>query len=416
MSGTRRRASGKGVIRLLLLLSLLVFAFLLLLVAARNYIEVAETELPDLLGMQLGEAAELLARYDITPIDYPENIRAAAPGEITSQAPPAGTTVRRGRTVSLGVHTPPGGARAPVLIGLTAEEALALARAQSLNLGRIEYENNDAPAGIVISQTPEPGSSVEPEAGLQVTVSRGPELPPVAMPDVHGLPLDTAEQRLRALGFISIGRVASGTTSGTPGLVTSQEPEAGKRVDRSIPVFLGYALASDVVVQVPSLAGVYANTGQVQLQRSGLAAGGIEYDDESTEPPGTILATVPAAGTYTLGGTPVKIIVSGRPGSVSPLSEPRDDTRPAEPSGLFPQDELGGRNVPFVFDPASQGIPALLERRYELRLLVEDERGERTVLDRDMPAGEGVETQVTVYGDALLRMYINDIFFMAWRP
>jgi len=398
-----------------LLLALLVFAFLLLLVAARNYIEVAEAELPDLLGMQLEEATEVLARYDITPVDYPENIRVAVPGEVTSQAPPAGTTVRRGRTVSLGVHTPPGGARAPVLIGLSAEEALAETRAQSLNLGRVEYEDNDAPAGIVVSQTPEPGSSVDPDEGLQIVVSRGPELPPVKMPDVSGKSLDDAEQQLRSLGFISIGRVASGTTGGTPGRVTSQEPAAGDTVDRSTPVFLGYDLASDVVAQVPALDGMFANTARVQLRRAGLTPGGIDYDEESGERAGTVLATVPPAGTYTLNGTPVKLIVSGEQGSVDLPAEAGDDRRD-EPSGMFPEDELGGRDVPFTFDPASQGIPSLMEQRYELRLLVEDERGERTVLDRDMPGGEGIETRVTVYGDALLRMYINDVFFMAWRP
>ena len=419
MSDARRRGGGRAAIRLVLLLALLLFAFLLLLVAARNYIEVSEVELPDLLGMPFTEAEVLLARYDITPVSYEENIRIAEPGEITSQAPRPGTTVRRGRTVSLGVHTPPGGARAPVLIGLTAEEALAQARSESLNLGRIEYEDNDAPAGIVISQTPEPGSSVDPDAGLQVVVSRGPELPPVTMPDVKGQALDAAEQRLRSLGFISIGRVASGTTRGTPGLVTSQEPDAGRQVDRGTPVFLGYDLAADVVVQVPPLGGMHANTARVQLQRSGLAVGGVEYDDDPAAPAGTVLGSVPAAGTYTLNGTPVKIIVNGQPGSVA--LDPVDDRPPADETAagrtdLFPQDDLGGRDVPFSFDPASQGIPALLERRYDLRLVVEDERGERTVLDRDMPAGEGVETGVTVYGDALLRMYINDVFFMAWRP
>ncbi|HLR46061.1 MAG TPA: PASTA domain-containing protein, partial [Deinococcales bacterium] len=211
------------------------------------------------------------------------------------------------------------------------------------------------------------------------------------------------------------GRVASGTTGGTPGRVTSQEPAAGDTVDRSTPVFLGYDLASDVVAQVPALDGMFANTARVQLRRAGLTPGGIDYDEESGERAGTVLATVPPAGTYTLNGTPVKLIVSGEQGSVDLPAEAGDDRRD-EPSGMFPEDELGGRDVPFTFDPASQGIPSLMEQRYELRLLVEDERGERTVLDRDMPGGEGIETRVTVYGDALLRMYINDVFFMAWRP
>lgn len=405
--------------RLLLILALLGVVLALLIVSARNYIEVDEIALPSLVGMNYDEASALLAQENITAVAYPEFIRAAQIDEVTSQAPPAGTIVRRGRTVSLGVHTPPSEARAPVLIGLTAEEALAQARQQSLNLGQIQYAHNDAPAGIVISQSPEPGSAVNPEVGLQVTVSRGQELPPVAMPDVRGLMLDDAEQRLRQAGFISVSRVAAGTTSSRPGSVVSQQPAAGDVVERSMPVYLSYSLAGDVVVQVPSLRGQDAQTAQIRLRAERLAVAGIEYTDDASVPTGTVTGTQPAAGSYMLVNTPVRLVVNAAPGTVPEFADetPGPFGQPeSERPDLFPEGELGGRSVPFEFDPAAQGIPSLMNQRYELRIVVEDDEGERTVLERNMPAGEALSTTVTVYGDALLRMYINEIFFMAWRP
>lgn len=415
---TASNDKGHAVTRLLLILALLGVVLALLIVSARNYIEVDEVALPNLVGMNIDEASALLAQENITAAAYPEFIRAASINEVTSQAPPAGTIVRRGRTVSLGVHTPPSEARAPVLIGLTAEEALAQARQQSLNLGQIEYAHNDAPAGIVISQSPEPGSAVDPEVGLQVTVSRGQELPPVAMPDVRGLMLDDAEQRLRQAGFISVSRVASGTTANRPGSVISQQPSAGAMVERSMPVYLSYSLAGDVVVQVPTLRGQDAQTAQIRLRAERLAVAGIEYTDDPSVPTGTVVRTQPAAGSYMLANTPVRLVVNAAPGTVPEFADetPVPGTEPGPGTDLFPSGELGGRSVPFEFDPAAQGIPSLMNQRYDLRIVVEDDEGERTVLERNMPAGEALSTTVTVYGDALLRMYINEIFFMAWRP
>ncbi len=409
--------SGRTAVRLLLILALLGLVLAFLVVFARNYIEVDEIELPNLVGMDINAATELLAEDNIVPLAYAETIRNAAIDEVTSQTPPAGTVVRRGRTVSLGVHNPPGQSRAPVLIGLTADQALELTRTENLNLGQIDYaHNDDAPAGIVISQTPEPGTSVDPTVGLQVTVSRGQELPPVPMPDVRGQMLDDAEQRLRAAGFISIGRVATGITGSRPGSVISQEPSAGTIVERNTPVFLGYGLAASTVVQIPSLAGRSASAAQSQLRTAGLIPGSIEYVDEPSVGMGVVVRTVPAAGSYTLVNTPIRLVVNGAPGTVA-LDEPMltDPVQPAAPE-IFPEGELGSRTVPFDFNPADQGIQSLMEQRYDLMVVVEDDRGERTVLERNLPGGEAINTSVTVYGDALLRMYINGIFYMAWRP
>lgn len=412
------RSAGQAAMRLLLVLVLLVLGLVLLVIAARNYIEVDEVELPSLIGMDITAASQLLADENIIAVAYPEHIRAASIDEVTSQSPPAGAVVRRGRTVSLGVHTPPTAARAPVLIGLTAEEALAQAREQNLNLGQILYAHNDVPAGIVISQSPEPGSTVDSSVGLQVTVSRGPELPPVAIPDVRGLMLEEAELRLRQLGFITISRVAAGTTRDRPGSVLNQQPVAGSVVDRSTPVYLSYGLAGDVVVQVPSLTGQFASTAQVQLRSAGLQAGSVEYVNEPGVATGAVVRTEPAAGSYTLAGAPVRLIVNGSAGTVQLGGDL--PTAPEAGGGgdreLFPVGELGSRSVPFDFDPAAQGIPALMEQRYDIRIVVDDDQGERTALERNMPAGEALSTTVTVYGDALLQMYINEIFYMAWRP
>lgn len=390
------------------------------LITARDYIEVAEIPLPDLVGLDFDQAAIVLEQADLVPVPFAEYNRNAPVNAVTSQAPAAGTIVRQGRTVSLGINTPPQDSRAPVLISRTAEDALQLAREQNLNLGQIEYEHNaNAPAGIVISQTPEPGEPVDPLQGLRIVVSRGPELPPVSMPDMRGRMLDDAEQALRQMGFVQIVRVATGTTGSRPGSVISQQPPPGEVVERATPVTLGYGLDSSVVVTVPTVAGQSAVIAQQRLRNAGLSVGAIEYVQDPNVVSGTVVSSRPSAGSYTLSGSPVSLVVNGTTPIDVPVQEevvvtPGAPTTPGTP--LFPEGEFGSRTIPFSFNPADHRIDALMSQSYRLSLEVEDERGVRTVYDSTVPAGEAVNTTVTIFGDAMLKMFINDILYMAWAP
>lgn len=418
MAGADKKLPRAASARLLLVLVLLITVIIFTGVAAVQYFEVEELPLPDLRGVSANEAIALLAERKLDTITYPESIMAAAPGTVTSQTPAPGTIVRRGRTVSLGVHTPTEDARAPHLVGLSLDQAVLTAANENLTLHHVDYENDDAPVGQVVAQEPGTGLAIDPVAGLRVLVSRGPELPPVAIPDVRGLPLAEAQQRLGAAGFTSVQRSATGTSFDRPGTVTSQQPVAQTVVPRSTPVVLGYALAATEVVQVPAVAGQLPSRVQMLLRSAGLETGPIEYVDEPGALLGAVVRTEPSA--YTLRGTPVKLFVNGT-ASTAPVvlqPEPRVPAPGATTTTpeLFPAGEFGSRSVPVTFDPAQMGSKPLLERPYNLRIAVEDDRGERTVLDRTVPAGEAVSTVVILYGDALVVTYINDIFFQAWRP
>lgn len=418
MAAADKNPPRAAAVRLLLVLVLLITVIIFTGVAAVQYFEVEELPLPDLRGVSANEAIALLAERKLDTITYPESIIAAAPGTVTSQTPAPGTIVRRGRTVSLGVHTPPEDARAPHLVGLTLDQALRTAANENLTLQHVDYDNSDLPVGQIIAQEPGAGLQIDPVAGLRVLVSRGPELPPVAMPDVRGLLLAEAQQRLGAAGFTSVQKAATGTSFDRPGTVTSQQPAAQAVVPRSTPVVLGYALAATEVVQVPRVAGESPARVQMLLRSVGLEAGPIEYVDDPGAPLGAVVRTEPSA--YTLRGTPVKLFVNGSAATAPVVLQPEPQVPAFNPStpapDLFPAGEFGSRSVPVTFDPTQMGSKPLLERPYNLRIVVEDDRGERTVLDRTVPAGEPVSTVVILYGDALVVTYINDIFFQAWRP
>ncbi|MEX2543043.1 MAG: PASTA domain-containing protein [Trueperaceae bacterium] len=413
--------------RLVLVVVLLGIILALSVVAAIRYLRVDEIQLPDLRGMQFGEAVSLLRDRSLVPVSYPENVPGAAIEAVTSQTPPPGAIVRQGRTVAIGVHRPPEASRAPVLVGLTADQAINTVTAVNLTLDNVDYAHSSQPAGRVIGQRPEPGERVDADAGLAIVVSRGPEQAQVTLPDLVGMPLERARQRLQELGIRRVESLAGGVSFDSPGTVSAQQPGAGEEVSSASPVVLSYNLSARQVVPVPSLVGQSADMASRLLRAAGLTVGELRYVDEAEVPRGSVVEVNPSG--FTLRGTPIALTVFAESGSLDELRSENDEDRfgpareeagdvgggPAE-DARTDGDSGAGRRVTVTFDPALLGVRSLIERDYDLRLVVQDDEGERTVVDRRVRAGETVSAVVVVQGDAILQTYINGVFFQAWRP
>jgi beta-lactam-binding protein with PASTA domain len=393
-----------------------------------RYLRVDEIQLPDLRGMQFGEAVALLRERNLVPVSYPENVPGATIEAVTSQTPPGGAVVRQGRTVAIGVHRPPETSRAPILLGLTADQAINTAAAVNLALDVVEYSFSSQPAGRVIEQRPEPGERVDREEGLAIVVSRGPEQTRVTMPDVVGMSLERARRRLMELGFRTVESIATGVSFDSPGTVTAQNPAASERVTRNTPISLSYSLSARQVVPVPAVEGQNASTAGRLLRAAGLSVGEVRYVDDTDAPRGAVIEASPSG--FTLRGTPVVLTVNAVAGTFDelrsdvaaedrlglPSSDGRAENRAGRDDRAADEQAGTGRRVMVTFDPASLGVRTLLERDYDLRLVVQDDAGERTVVNRRVRAGESVSAVVVVQGEALLQTYINGVFFQAWRP
>ncbi|HPS81929.1 MAG TPA: Stk1 family PASTA domain-containing Ser/Thr kinase, partial [Candidatus Limiplasma sp.] len=78
-----------------------------------------------------------------------------------------------------------GSATAPDLVGLTVDDAKALVKREGLNWQQTEINHDKAPAGTVISQTPEADAEMRKGDSVVVTVSLGPTR--LVTPDVMGM-------------------------------------------------------------------------------------------------------------------------------------------------------------------------------------------------------------------------------------
>ena len=399
-------------------------------VTTGRYLSVDDVRLPDVRGLSYVEASERLRSSGLRVLTYPEVDAAAAPDTVVSQTPPSGSVVRVGRTVSLGVNAVAEVRQAPTLVGLSERDAIARAETVGLHVERVAYVVSERPSGMVVRQEPEAGSVLGPAATVHLDVSRGDASQPLELPDVRGMTLEDAKEALLALGVRRVDAVAADLSFDRPHTVTDQRPAAGTEVLPSTPVTLVYALEGTRVVRVPEVEGAPLWQAQLALRAAQLALGPVRFIDDTTRPAGVV--EVRPAG-YTVVGSPVALVVNGpvadvdRPGFTfedtdpPPFADAADTPTVIEPEvpapGTIALQADGSRLIPFRFDPAQVGVAALTREAYRLTLVVSDDAGERTVLDRDLEAGESVVTSVQVVGDEpLLQTFINGSFFQAWRP
>ena len=180
-----------------------------------------------------------------------------------------GTTAASGSLVTLNVTAPatdqwnfasieltPGAAPAPVavpnVVGLTQAAAQSAIASAALTVGAISTANSaTVPAGQVISQSPASGASVAPGSAVALTVSLGPAVVNVIVPNVVGL-TQAAAQTAIASAALTVGAITTSNSATVPsGQVISQSPASGASVAPNsavaLTVSLGPALAGPAV-------------------------------------------------------------------------------------------------------------------------------------------------------------------------
>ena len=398
------RSARSGAVRLLVLGAVFVVLVGTSAWVLTGYLQVGEVRVPDAIGLGYEAAAERMRAAGLEPRAFVEVDRAAAPNEVVSQSPVSGHTVRPGRVVALGVNGLAEAAAVPTLVGLREDDAVARADAVGVPVDWVAYAGSDRPVGSVIAQQPLAGAVLVPGEGVRLTVSRGPGDAPVVLPDLVGRTVDEAAAELEALGIRHVEQVAAALSFDRPRSVTDQRPTGGSSVLPSTPVTLVYALAGTRIVQVPDVAGF-------PLWRAQLTRRAAQLDlvaDERPFDPFDFLGDERPPG----GG----LDAGPGPGDVD-VADANDEADDVPAPGTVVDQADGSRLIPFRFDPGSVGVASLTREAYRLTLVVSDAEGERTVLDRDLAAGEAVSVSVRVVGDEpLVQTFINGSFFQAWRP
>jgi serine/threonine-protein kinase len=184
-----------------------------------------KTNVPSLVGEPLDKAlsdlqdAKLKGKAIPTESDKPQ-------GEVISQSPTAGASVKQGSLVKLKVSKGPKPVAVPNVIGSTFDSANSTLLGSGFAVLRKDVKS-DSPKDTVIDTSPGPGTLQPPGTTITVTVSKGPTTSTV--PDVTTLSQSDAQATLKASGFGVKIVTQPVTDSSQDGFVQTQDPPGGSR-------------------------------------------------------------------------------------------------------------------------------------------------------------------------------------------
>ena len=236
----RRRGRGVGfwIISLLAVIGAVAGAFLIMqfLLGGNGG---SRVQVPNLEGLTIEQATQTLADFELTLGAQTPEVSERPQGTIIGQQPGAGETIEQGQSVNVTFSSGREQATVPQLLGLTSIEAARVALTDAnLQLGKIEQEDSEQPAGYVLKQDPTEGTQVDAGSPVSITVSTG----NIVVPEVAGLEEAQARSDLVQAGF-EVQVIYQQTETTYPGQVLAQSPQAGSPLERGSVVTITVATA-----------------------------------------------------------------------------------------------------------------------------------------------------------------------------
>lgn len=208
------------------------------LLTLRILVPPQKIEVPFIVGKDVEEALILVSEQGLAlKVIGKEYSSQILQGVVTSQIPSPGTKVRRGREVKVKISEGIKRVAAPSLIGEKVGEAEIYLSQRGLNLGNISCTYARSPRDEIISQEPSPQTEMNPEEGINILVSLGRKNPEFYMPVLTERKIEEAKDILEKLS-LKIGKIKESPSSEEEGLILSQLPLPGTRVDSETPIEL----------------------------------------------------------------------------------------------------------------------------------------------------------------------------------
>jgi beta-lactam-binding protein with PASTA domain len=187
---------------------------------------------PDLRGQTVGGAHSEASRVGLRLAETHRSAHPTVPpGLILSQTPAPSAQVRRGRVVKVVTSSGPPEGLVPQLTGLTRRQAEITLQRETFRLGRILHMRRpDVSVPTVVFQYPPAGLRQRKGQTVSLVVAE-PTLPSdFLMPDLRGLSLFSAREKIAAAGFVSAPAAYRRDRSVPANTVLGQEPQPGVRI------------------------------------------------------------------------------------------------------------------------------------------------------------------------------------------
>ncbi len=198
-----------------------------------------QVEMIRVVGMHVDEAKRMLLDLDLTPEIKYEVSTSYDAGTVLRASVQDGLMIDKGTTIVLTVAEAAEGVQVPDAAGKSRAEATSLLEKEGFVVNVVESYDPQVEKGIVISQSPEAGTTASAGSSITIRVSQGAEDNKVRVPDVVGMTEMDATATLAESG-LPVGNVTE-TTHEDPalsGMVCYQSYSVGSYVDKGTPVDL----------------------------------------------------------------------------------------------------------------------------------------------------------------------------------
>ena len=268
----------------------------------------------------------------------------------------------------------------PNVVGKQVSVARNILEDNHLRVSVSEVANSEVPAGKVISQTPTSGESVKENHPVHLVVSKG--AGDLTVPDLSGLTVDQAKQRLKDMGLV-LGKITTQEDSSKPdGVIISQSPSADGKINKGQLVDVVVNKLSPKKVTVPSLIGMTLKDARDALSSLEISLASI---NGSTDEASIVTDQSVAAG---------KDIEQGGSIVLTTKATKASEEKKSESSGNRT------RGTVDVTVPAGSN-------HQEVKIVVKDDEGSTVVYDDVNRAGDRIVRKVSGVGDVRIKVYLN---------
>jgi eukaryotic-like serine/threonine-protein kinase len=285
-------------------------AFVLLACAAVLVVVLTQSSesvrVPVVTGQSEQAAGSALRNAGLNPVPSLASSTKVASGLVISQAPSAGSVVKKGARVSIVVSGGPASKSLMNVANLSSTAAAAKLRKAGLKTTTKTESSKTVEAGRVIGTEPPAETEVQEGHLITLLVSSGPA--PVRVPDLTGQSLEAAEATLTN-SELAVGTVTRKTsTTQAVGTVLSQSPAAGGSLHAGQKVDLTVARAPKEIA-VPNVVGAAEAAAAAALKHAGFTTKTEPHPTSEPAQVGVVLEQSPGQGSKARKGTTVTIAV-----------------------------------------------------------------------------------------------------------
>lgn len=234
----KERSQSSYVLAIVGLLALLAVGIFLLwqLLAGPSTPDAPETvAVPPLAGLTLQEAQDALLDEGLRPTFREVPSLDVVRGLVIETDPAEGEPVEPDSRVELIISAGPEEFPIPNVTDVDFETAQNLLITGGFQVGVItQTDDQDIPEGVVISQSPRPGTQAPPETPVDLVVSAGARF--IEVPSLLGVASTTAQEELTRLKFEDIQIEQEFDNDVLEGFVIRSDPEAGRLAERDQPI------------------------------------------------------------------------------------------------------------------------------------------------------------------------------------